>query len=197
MKPRSCDECKYTNNCNSAFGGAGCRYNIAPVLAMILVLVFGMTTIVSSARAEEQESTKEAVVIDAEDIGIKTIEADQEEIPEAEVEEEAEYEEPEVSHESQEEEPEPEETEPVQEEVESPEPPEGMVEGYEAGVYFEPNCFDCEICEACYKCETCTFENTISYEEDIDTYFLEKTCIVCGHGTSEALTEEELDILEE
>ena len=197
MKPRNCNECKNTKNCNSAYGGLGCKYNIKPVLAMIFVLVLGMVAIVLSAKAEDQEVTDEIFVIDAEDIGIKTIKKetvkDEDVVIETESEilddsvrkKEMEYEK--RSYEIEKEEQEQEAIETVEEE-DLTEPPEGMVEGYEEGVYFEPNWFECEVCEYCYKCDECTIETTYSYDEE-GNYIREETCIVCGHGTSEPVEE--------
>ena len=30
MAPKNCDECEHTKNCNSAFGGLGCKFDIRP-----------------------------------------------------------------------------------------------------------------------------------------------------------------------
>ena len=80
---------------------------------------------------------------------------------------------------------------------ECPECPEGMCEGYEEGVYFEPNHFgDCELHEYCYICPECTIEEELFIDEDINPnngWVLSKTCIVCGHGGCEPVTDKFVD----
>jgi hypothetical protein len=68
MKPKNCNECKYHNNCNSYYGGLGCRYKITPLLVTLAIVLIMGTMVVGAAEAPE------LLVIDAEDIGIKEIE---------------------------------------------------------------------------------------------------------------------------
>ena len=68
-------------------------------------------------------------------------------------------------------------------------------EGYEEGVYFEPNCFgDCPLHDSCYICSECTFVEELFCDEEInpegENWVLSKTCIVCGHGGCEPVTDE-------
>ena len=155
-------------------------------VAIIVAFLFG-----TMAFAEELEPVQEDVlVIDAEDIGITPIQNLEEEEIEEDVFDESEevFEE---SDEAWEEEIEEEETEDFEEETVSPEPQEGMVEGYEEGVYFEPNTFDCEVCGECYTCpdDSHVYEHNV-YIDDDNTYIYEEWCTICGHGTETPITEE-------
>ena len=81
-------------------------------------------------------------------------------------------------------------------ETESPEVPEGLSEGYEEGVYFEPNCFDCELHEYCYKCEQHEIETEYFYDEEINPnsgWVYSETCVICGHGECRPATEDEIE----
>lgn len=129
MKPRNCNECKHTKNCNSAYGGLGCKYNIKPVLTMILVLALCMVAIAFDTKAEEVEAVAEVEVINAEDIGVKTIKKeaveDEPVVVEAEnpIVDEIRVRKEKVTHEPKKEVQEQEEAEPVEEE-DTDEPPE-------------------------------------------------------------------------
>lgn len=185
--PKNCNECKYHDSCNSYYGGLGCKYKIRPsVIAMILVMILSIGSVASAMTKDEEPEVNEVIEvieIDAEDIGIETIETEVEEDEDVITEDEDL-----AMDEDYIQEEEPEVTEPVEEEDTS-EPPEGMAEGYVAGEYFPVNCYDCELHTECFKCEECTFEEEESYDEDRDIYMLDKWCIVCGHGTSEPLEE--------
>lgn len=176
------------------------------ILAVAVIATFFVANLTFAKESEPVQNDMQ--VIDAEDIGIKTVETEvledevmvieaESEVLDAEpvYEEDVEYEEPETDHEIQEEESEPEETEPKEEEVESPEPPEGMVEGYEKGVYFYPNENDCEIREECYKCEDDDHIYAHSVCMDDRGYVLDEWCTICGHGTSKRITDEEFEAL--
>ena len=179
------------------------KYILSLVALLTLFICIG-----NMVMAEEKvvAEVDEIEIIKAEDIGIKEIEKVQEEIiiPETTVDKTTTKDEtmdisvqkkPETKTENKQirevikEDPVAEEPE-----VESPEIPEGMVEGYEEGVYFEPNCFDCEIEEACYKCEECTFVEELFCDEEInpegENWVLSKTCTVCGHGGCEPMTDD-------
>lgn len=154
----------------------------------IIALLFFFTIIGGSAMANDaviNETDKKDEIINAEDIGIEIIEDDVEVDTEEEIIEDDEYESDEEIDEDIDDE---------DVELESPEPPEDMCEGYEEGVYFEPNHFgDCEIHEYCYICPTCTFEEDVytDVDEDGNTIWMaNKACVVCGHGTCEDVTEE-------
>lgn len=168
------------------------KYIISLITLLALVICLG-----NIAMADEVITDEKIEIIEAEDIGIKTIEKVQEdeiiEVPvdetdvedevldvpvqnkPEETEEEQEYESPEAV--------------PVTEEIEETEAPVGMVEGYEEGVYFEPNTFDCEAHEECYKCKECTIEESLFIDEEINPdgehWVLCKICIVCGDTTNE------------
>lgn len=171
---------------------------------LLSVAIIAAFFIANLAVAKEYEPVQEEAmaVIDAEDIGISPIQ----DIEEDEIEEDV-LEEPEEDfEESEEAEPEedpeteePEEDEDYEEEneevTESPAPPEGKVEGYVAGVYFDPNCFDCEICEECYKCEDDGHIYAHSVCMDDRGYVLEEWCTICGHGTSKRITDKEFEAL--
>lgn len=68
--------------------------------------------------------------------------------------------------------------------------PKDMCEGYEDGIYFKPNHFgDCELHEYCYICPNgCTIKEDLYIDEN-GNWISDKTCIVCGHGTCELVTE--------
>lgn len=73
--------------------------------------------------------------------------------------------------------------------------PEGMYEGYEEGVYFEPNYFDCELHEYCYMCENHEIESEYFWDEDINPrngWVYSETCIICGHGTCKPVTKDKV-----
>lgn len=194
MKPRNCDECRYTKNCNSAFGSLGCKYVIRPsVIALILVLILSIGS-VASAMTEDEEIIDEIVEvtkIDAEDIGIKTIEKegieDEEIVSDSEpVISDTEIVIPEVESESLDEDW-GQATGTTEEDLS--EPPEGMYEGFYEGEYYPVNCYDCDIHSECYKCKECTIETTYSYDE-YDKYIKEDICIVCGHTTCTPIEED-------
>lgn len=70
--PKNCNECHFHDNCNSYYGGLGCKFrkSIKPVSAIILALgLAGIPTI--HALSEETVAVETKVeVIDAKDIGI-------------------------------------------------------------------------------------------------------------------------------
>ena len=72
MIPKNCNECKHHNNCNSYYGGLGCRYKITPILLVIVIIISINTTITGVAES------KEIPVVEAEDIGIHTISSEPE-----------------------------------------------------------------------------------------------------------------------
>ena len=139
----------------------------------------------------------EIEIIEAEEIGIKTID---EEFETLDVYEEVISEDKDMDESSvfEEEvlpvEPANKESEDVEEvEYDSPEAEPLMYEGNKEGVYFEANCFDCECHEYCYKCEECTLEEDIFWDEEINPengWVFSKDCIVCGHGGCEPVDEE-------
>lgn len=164
------------------------KYVLSLTALLVLFVCLG-----NMVMAEEKVITEveEIEIIDAENIGIKEIEKIQEEVktPETPVNKVATKDKVvDVPVQTESEKVKQDEIK-YEEEVESPEPPEGMVEGYEEGVYFEPNCFDCEIEEACYKCEECTFVEELFCDEEInpegENWVLSKTCTICGHGSCE------------
>lgn len=198
MKPRNCNECKHTKNCNSAYGSLGCRYNIKPVLTMILVLALCMMVIAFDAKAEEVTPVEEVVVINAEDIGVKTIEKevveDEPVVVEAENQtvDEIRVQKEKVTYEPKKEVQEQEEAEPVEEEDLS-EPPEGMFEGYISGEYLPVNYYECELHDGCYMCKDHNYEISYSkskYNGELK-YYCEKICVICGHGKNKEITESE------
>lgn len=187
---KNCNECNRKEICTSHFGGLGCKYIIRPsVIALLLVFVLSIGTVASATSTkEEAPATEETIVIDAEAIGIKTIEKEvvEDEVIDSETENKIVDEVPVYVEE--------EEEVLETEEEDLSEPPEGMVEGYESGVYFPINYYDCEMHEdGCYRCEECTYETSISYDEEADTYMSEKWCTVCGHMTCEPIAEEEIE----
>lgn len=175
-------------------------------LISFFILMFGT---VSFAKYEPNEikENDNIEMINADDIGIKTIskEVVKDEIVILE-DENSDLDESPVYTEKVENE-EPDYTEPTKtakedslpEEAESVEkeyldiPLEGMYEGYVSGEYFHINCYDCELHDGCYKCEECTLVEEISYDEELETYIKEKFCIVCGHGSCESVDEGELE----
>lgn len=167
-------------------------------VAILVTFLFGTMSFAKEAEPVQDEVT----VIDAEEIGI----APMQDFEEEEIQEDV-FEEPEEEFEDSEEEWEEdiqeEEAEDVEEDYEeeteedvSPEPPEGMVEGYEEGVYFEPNTYDCDTCDECYTCpeDSHVYAHCISVDED-NSYILEEWCTICGHGTGKTITGEEFEAL--
>lgn len=171
------------------------KYFLSLIALLVLVICVG-----EMVMAENSEVIVEPLTVNAEDIGIETIKNDaviedeivddSEDIAEEEISDEYikdEYIESEdeiVTDDSVL------ENEP---ETESPEVPEGMCEGYEEGVYFEPNHFgDCELHEYCYICEEHEFESEYFWDEDINPRYgwvYSETCVICGHGTCKPVKE--------
>lgn len=86
----------------------------------------------------------------------------------------------------------PEEAEPVEEEDLS-EPPEGMFEGYISGEYLPVNYYECELHDGCHMCENHNYKISYSSSESNGEfkYYHEKVCVICGHGKNEEITESE------
>jgi hypothetical protein len=72
---------------------------------------------------------------------------------------------------------------------------EEKVESYVSGEYKEPNTVECEICGGkCYIChDGHTYVHSVYMEEN--HYILEEWCTICGHGTSEVISNEEFELL--
>lgn len=176
------------------------KYIISLIVLTAAFICLGNMVMAENHKVVANETVEEKEVIKAENIGVKTIEK---EIVEEPVVAEAIAEDKTVDENPVNEDPVyKEETEPVKEEdlvddepvYESPEVPEGKVEGYIEGEYFDPNTTECEISEECYKCEECDFREELFIDEDMNPegehWVLGKTCVVCGHGTNEPVTEE-------
>ena len=168
------------------------------LLVMAIIVTFLIGTM-SFAKESEPVTADEVMVIDAEEIRITPIEYFEEtEVEEDAIEEsEAEFEEPNESafEEVPEETEEDEDYENNEEVTESPAPPEGKVEGYVEGIYFDPNTVDCEICGG--ECYTCHDEHVYEHCVSIDDrgYILEEWCTICGHGTDTVISDEEFEAL--
>ena len=172
----------------------------------ILTMVLGLSS-VALADKENEITIEEKAVIAADDIGIKTIaigdDFENEEFIEDEstkedmddevtTEDEDLYDDVEVEEEI----PEADEPEVNEPETESPAPPEGKVEGYVAGVYFDPNTVDCEICGGeCYTCHNNEHVYAHCVSVDERGYIYEEWCTVCGHGTEKPISDEEFEAL--
>lgn len=134
----------------------------------------------------------EIEIIEAEEIGIRTIDNEVEEMviyEEADAEDQIvdatlEVEE-EIPVEPVKEDVKSEEVEEEKEEYDSPEASPLMFEGYKEGVYFEANCFgDCEIHEYCYICPEHDIKAEVFIDEEINPengWVYTETCVVCGH----------------
>ena len=154
----------------------------------VLTMVFGLSS-VAMADKENEIVIEEKAVIAAEDIGIK--ENEYEIIEEEFINDDSEVEAEDMGVPVQDE-----ENEESNEEVtESPAPPEGKVEGYVAGVYFDPNENDCEICDQCYKCEDDGHIYAHCVSVDDRGYIYEEWCTICGHGTDTVISDEEFEAL--
>lgn len=173
--------------------------NIKRILIVILALaaMAGACLVVTTySEAKESQITEALVeeeleVIDGEEIGIVINTKETEE--EVEIEEEEIIETPSYTEEDEDVDSTIEENEDL--ETKSPEVPEGLSEGYEEGVYFKPNCFDCELHEYCYKCEQHEIETEYFWDEDINPrhgWVYSETCIICGHGECRPATEDEI-----
>ena len=168
----------------------------------VLAMIFGFNS-VAIADKENEITIEEKAVIAADDIGIKTIaigddfedeEFIEDESTEEDMDDEVTTEDEDLYDDVEVEEEIPEADEPV---TESPGAPEGKVEGYVAGVYFEPNKDDCEIEKVCYSCENDghVFVHCVSYDEDNDNYVYEEWCEICGHGECRVISEDEFNEL--
>lgn len=169
---------------------------------LIIILVFAAMigtclTTTTSIYAHEEKIEEEMEVINAEDIGLKTIEMEDKEDEviiiekEEKVEDEVQKNKDEFILENEEEK----DDDNNEVEVESPEVPEGLYEGYEEGIYFEPNCFNCELHEFCYQCDKHEIEVEYFYDEEINPnggWVKTETCIICGHGIYNPVSEEEV-----
>lgn len=176
-------------------------------LVSIVLFLFLFSAIIPTFAKGESISEEEMDVIMAEDIGIVTIEEDKEKYVYIEnenpcmddVSENKEISTKKEVHNTNKKEVAVKEQECLEDEIEDEEIiadcPEGMSEGYIAGTFFEPNHFgDCELHEYCYICPECTIVEEIGRDEDINPnggWYLDRCCIVCGHGTCEAITREE------
>ena len=191
--PKNCNECKHTNNCNSSYGGLGCRYTIRPLI-LTLILVFTFGSVASAMTKNEEVKEPEVIeVINAEDIGIKTVSHVYDTMPiveETEADEDVVVETKDKTvnvsvHKAK---------EVVKEEpvVKDTEVPEGLYEGRKEGVYFHINTYDCEIHDGCYMCEEHTLSEEIGYDEEINPdggWYRAIFCEVCGHGGCEPIHE--------
>lgn len=178
MTPKNCNECKYHNNCNSYYGGLGCRYKITPLFATLaLVLVMGTT--VAGAEDNTVDNT-EVITVEAEDVGIHTIPSEPEGVDADTHTYEYEYEDVDTPEDT----PDPE-----------PEIPEGYVSGYEEGTYFEPNTYDEETDEYYYSCPDDSHVYAYSVYVDDDSYIFEEWCTICGCGTETPITDEEFEAM--
>ena len=142
----------------------------------------------------------EMEIIDAEEIGIETIKNETKEVAiheEIKAEDKNVYETPVSKEEIPVKSVEENKSKEVEEvEYDSPEAEPLMFEGYQEGIYFEPNCFDCELHEYCYKCEEHEIEIEYFWDEEINPnegWVRSETCIICGHGGCEPITEEEIE----
>lgn len=169
-------------------------------LISFFILIFGT---VSFAKYEPNKIKEidNIETINAEDIGIETIEVDEKHeqiVDETEIvsDEEEIVVDDESIEEEMEEEIEKEIDEPIEEEIDESEPPAGMCEGYESGVYLPVNS-SCELHEECHRCEQCVFEEEIFCDDEINPdgehLVLNKTCIICGHGTCTPIDESEIE----
>lgn len=175
------------------------RKLIKRILSVALVAAF-LLPIFTIAEDTDAECEEETVVINAEDIGIKEIKNELEEADSTEevvvedesyneniIHTEGDFEQKETDKDSI--------SESDEEDVVIPECPEGMSEGYVEGIFFEPNHFgDCNLHEYCYICPECTIVEEVGYDEEINPnggWYLDKCCIVCGHGTCTPITEKE------
>ena len=163
------------------------KYFVSLIALLAVFICVGELVMAENYEVIKNEMSEEMEVIKAEDIGVKAVEKEMETetvIAEAVAEDKVVDEAPVYKEEV---------SEPIEDveepEYKSPEVPEGLVEG----VYFEPNS-ECEISEECYKCEECDFREELFIDEDINPegehWVLGKTCVVCGHGINEPVSEE-------
>lgn len=163
------------------------KKNIKYALSLIalLVLFIGVGNI---SMAEKSNEIIEPVVIEAKDIGIK-------EINEEAINDDSEVETKDTDAPIQNVQDMETEKPKDESEIESSPTPKGMYEGYEEGIYFEPNTKACEIHEECYICEKCEIESEYFYDEDINPnggWVYDEYCVVCGHGTCTPVSEKEV-----
>lgn len=182
------------------------KYIVSLVTLLALFICVGNMVMAEEKETIVDEKTEKIEIVKAEDIGIKEVEKVQEEspalpLPVNEVRTEDEVMDVPVQNKP---ESEPVDTEPEYEspeadpvEVDEFEVPEGMYEGYEEGVYFEPNCTSCDIHEACFVCEEHNYVEDFYCDEEINpnegNWVLDRTCVICGHGNCEPVTEEFVD----
>ena len=182
------------------------------ILTTIIIATLVLGTVSFAQNEKTEKENKNIETINAEDIGIRTIPKEVVEDVNEDVDietentvvdevsvyvEDVENEIPVRTEpaETEEEDTLPEEAEPVEEEDLS-EPLEGMFEGYVSGEYLPINYYDCELHDGCYKCEECKLVEEICYDEEINSnggWYLDKYCIVCGHGNCELIDESEIN----
>lgn len=177
---------------------------IRQILAVAVIATFLIGTMSFAQEYNAEIPKEEMAVIDADEIGVKTMETEvvEDEViaPEAEdpaVDEVVRGEKTneksaKVYTETEKEKPKHKEAEPVEEEDLS-EPPEGMYEGYNSGEYLPINFYECELHDGCYMCKDHNYEISYSkskYNGELK-YYCEKICVICGHGKNKEITESE------
>lgn len=177
---------------------------IRRILAVAVIATFLIGTMSFAQEYNAEIPKKEIAVIDADEIGVKTMKTEvvEDEViaPEAEdpaVDEVVRGEKTneksaKVYTETEKEKPKHKESEPVEEEDLS-EPPEGMYEGYNSGEYLPINFYECELHDGCYMCKDHNYEFSYSkskYNGELK-YYCEKICVICGHGKNKEITESE------
>ena len=167
------------------------KYLVSLIVLLTVFICIGNMVMAEDNEVIKNEITEEIEVIKAEDIGIKEVEnliieestTTETAVEDKTIDENLPYKEEAliVAEENPNEIPAYDEKNEIAEETEANE----KYEGYEEGVYFEPNCFgDCPLHDACYMCEEHDIKAEVFIDEEINPengwVYLE-TCIVCGH----------------
>lgn len=171
---------------------------IRRILAVAVIATFLIGTMSFAQEYNAEIPEEEIQVIDADEIGVKTMDH----LGEANVMVEETEEDEDVAIEVEDkdvDEAAPPAKKIVEEDLiveEDTEVPEGMFEGRVESVYLPVNNYDCEIHDGCHKCEKCTLSEEIGYDEEINPnggWYRAKFCDICGHGGCEPITESEYD----